>query len=227
MSDEPKNQLAGYRDGLNDVGHPKLLIFDFDGTIADTFEAGVEIFNEIAGELGCRQVSRAEIPQLRDMHTLQLMQFMKIPLTRLGFIARRGCEELRARIDQIRPFPGVSEVLYELRVRGFRLGILTSNTSSNVDRFLQNHELEIFEFVRISSKIMGKARVIRTALKDLELKRSEVLLIGDETRDIEAAKRVGVPIASVSWGYSSRNALKAMNPDFLLDDFEGLLHLLT
>ena len=211
----------------NDWKHLKLIIFDFDGTIADTFDVGFTIFNELAEELGCRQVEHTEISRMRTMHTLELLRYMRIPITRMGYIARRGCEELSARIDSIQPFVGASQALHALHAHGYRLGIITSNLGSNVSRFLCNHDLEIFEFVQGSSKILGKAREIRAVLRKLKLHPAEVLLVGDETRDVETAKTAGIPVASISWGYAARPSLEAMCPNVLIDDLEQLVSVLT
>lgn len=194
---------------------PSLLIFDFDGTIADTFEAGLAILNRLADEFGFRPLGRGEIEQARDMRTRQLMKFLRIPARKLSKIARRGSEELRQCIDSITPLPGIPPALHELRSRGYRLGIITSNTEANVQTFLRNHHLDFFDFVHCSSKLLGKARIIRSVLKNQGLERHQVLFIGDETRDIEAAHKTGIVMAAVTWGYNSRKALEKLKPDLL------------
>lgn len=208
-------------------GPIKLIIFDFDGTIADTFEAAFQIFNELADELGCRRVAPSEIPLLRTMRTMEIIRYMRVPLSRMGFIARRGCEGLSARIDHIQSFPGAAEALHKLRTSGYRLGIVTSNSDFNVRRFLKNHDLEIFDFVRGSSRILGKGIELRRILREHKLSGTEVLFVGDETRDVEAAKVAGVFVAGISWGYSARSTLEATNPDVLIDSLAELSQFLA
>lgn len=205
---------------------PSLLIFDFDGTIADTFEAGFTILNRLAEEFGFRPLGRDELEKARDMRTRQLMKFLKIPTRKMARIARRGSEELHGCIDSICPLPGVPELLQKLRSRGYELGIITSNTDSNVQTFLRNHDLEIFDFVHCSSKLLGKASVIRSVLKAGHLAPAEILFIGDETRDIEAAHKTGVVMAAVTWGYNSRHALEGQKPDLIFSTPAELAELL-
>ncbi len=75
--------------------------------------------------------------------------------------------------------------------------------------------------------MLGKAREIRVAMKNLKLAPAEVLFIGDETRDIEATQKVGIPIAAVTWGYNSRKSIEALKPSRIFDRPEDLLDFLT
>ena len=95
---------------------------------------------------------------------------------------------------------------------------VTSNTEVNVQIFLRSHGLELFDFIRCSSKLLGKARMIRSVIRKQHVRAAEILFVGDETRDIEACQKVGVRIAAVTWGYNSRRSLVAMKPDFIFED---------
>ncbi len=221
------NYLLGReKDEEKTVLKPRLLIFDFDGTIADTFNVGFEILNTLAPEFGFRVLKEADLEKVRDMRMRQVLKFLEIRPTKMSKIARRGAEELSARIHGIQPLSGVIPVVNELRARGFQLGILTSNSPENVGIFLKNHDFNVFDFVRSSSKLMGKSREIKSIRKILRVPRSEILLVGDETRDIEAAHKAGVAIAAIAGGYNSKRALESVSPHFLLDRPEELLTLL-
>ena len=150
------------------------------------------------------------------MRTGELMKFLGISATRLPKISRRGKEEMNKRMDAVEPLPGMAGLVRRLSSEGFRLGILTSNSEENVAVFLRKFDLEVFEFVHTSSKLAGKGRIIRKILKRLRMKPKEVLLVGDEVRDVEAAQETGVHVAAVSWGYNSLKALAGANPDHLV-----------
>lgn len=205
---------------------PRILLFDFDGTIADTFEAGFEILNILAGEFGFRGVTRDELPKVRAMRVGELLTFLEVPKTRLPRIAKRAAEELRRRIHEVQPLPDMLATTRELHRRGYRLGIVTSNTEENVSAFLRNHDLEIFDAIHCSSKLLGKARMIRGALRQAGFKGREALFIGDEMRDIEACQKARVPVVAVTWGYGTLEALGGLNPDFLVESPARLLDLL-
>ena len=217
-------RLAGFvlRGGRRRVGPagplqapPRYVLFDFDGTLADTFSDGLEILNILAEEFGFRRLLPEEIPLARDLSTRGLMKHLGIPRIKLPQISRRGTEEIGKRIDTIIPLPGMPDLVRKIHAMGFRLGILTSNSEANVGAFLKNHDLEIFDFVKSSSKLLGKGSVLRRLMKDLHLKPRDIFFVGDELRDIEAAQENGVHIAAVTWGYNSSAALAEAEPDYL------------
>ncbi len=222
-----RTRLRRRRRRTEPTGPPKLVIFDFDGTIADTFDAGVQILNKLAIEFGFRPLHPKDLERARDMRTHQLVRFLGIPARKMSRIARRGSEELHSCIHSIQPLRGMPETLRELHRLGYSLGIITSNTELNVNIFLRSHALELFGFIRCSSKLLGKARMIRSVIRKLHVHAADILFVGDETRDIEACQKVGIRIAAVTWGYNSRRSLVAMKPDFIFEDPQELVALLS
>ncbi len=204
---------------------PRCILFDFDGTLGDTFEAGVEILNTLAGEFGFRGLPQSEVQHARDLSTRELMRHLGIPQMKLHRISKRGTEEITKRIMGIHPFPGVPEMLRELDAMDISLGVLTSNSEQNVRTFLRNHDLEVFDFIKSSSKLLGKSRVLRAIMKEFGFAAREILFVGDELRDIEAAQETGVHMAAVTWGYNSTAALEAAGPDYLITDPMGICRL--
>ncbi len=207
------------------TGPVSVVIFDFDGTLADTFRAGFEILNELAGEYGYRPLLEADIEGARDFSTRGLMRHLGIPARKLPAISRQGVKRLRGRIHSIQPLPGVAVMLQTLVERGFRLGVVTSNSEENVGVFAKNHGLEVFEFVRSSSRLMGKGREIRQVMRANGFGIEEALYVGDETRDIEACRGIGMRCAAVTWGYNSRRALEDQVPYAIVDSPDELLTL--
>jgi phosphoglycolate phosphatase-like HAD superfamily hydrolase len=201
----------------------KLHLFDFDGTLADTREIAHEILNEMAVEFGFRQLPPDQLEAARLMNTRQFMSHLGISTWRLPLIARRGHQLLHERIHHVNPIAGIPEVLATLKDRGERLAILSSNSEANVKAFLSRHHLPSFEFVKSSSKLFGKGREIRRILRKESLAPPEILYIGDETRDIEAARETGLRMAAVTWGYNSSEALGALRPDHLISRPEEIL----
>jgi phosphoglycolate phosphatase len=219
-------RLVGIRTGPKPPppdGPVSVMIFDFDGTIGDTFRQGLEILNKMAPEFGYRPLVGEDVEKARGMTTRQLMKYLGISSRKLPMIASRGVRELRAQIGEVQPIPGVPEALRGLHAQGRRLGIVTSNSEENVGIFLKNHGLEIFDFVKSSSRLLGKGREIRAAMKAQKFGPAEVMFVGDETRDIEACKRAGIRCAAVTWGYNSRASLEAQHPHCVFDSPEQLL----
>lgn len=203
------------------------LVFDFDGTIADTLGETRLIFNQIAPDYGIRQVAEHEMDGLRHLSLKQLLEHLKIPKRRVPSLISRGTSMMRANINQLQLIPGMPEVLVELRRHVRSFGILTSNATSNVDLFLKAHGLrEQFDFISSTSKLTGKAKHLRAIQKTFSLRPADLLYIGDELRDVKASQKASVPIAAVTWGFNSRESLAAASPDYLFDRPAEFLSLL-
>ena len=205
---------------------PQLVVFDFDGTLADTFHDSFQILNILAEEFGFQKLPSEGLLSARDLSTRGLMKQLGIPRMKLHRISKRGTEEMSKRMPHIQPFHDLLLVVRQLHAAGFRLGILTSNSEPNVTAFLQQYDLQIFEFIKSSSKLLGKGSVIRKMLKEFQLDPSDVLFVGDEMRDIEAAQETGIHMAAVTWGYNSRSAIQALEPDYLIESPSQIISLL-
>ena len=195
---------------------PNTYIFDFDGTLANTLEAMLTIANRYAGEFGYKQIQPDEIEYYRSLSTFSVIHELGISMVKLPFIARKVRAELFQQIEEIKPVPGIKNTLLHLGNNGNRLGILTSNSKANVNRFCQGHQLAGFEFIYSGTSVFGKTRMLKKILSRHCLNTREVLYVGDETRDIIAAREMGIRTIAVSWGANSVKALKAENPDFLI-----------
>jgi phosphoglycolate phosphatase len=76
------------------------------------------------------------------------------------------------------------------------------------------------------TRLFGKARAIRRILKADAMKASELLYVGDETRDIEASRRAGVDVAAVTWGFHAEEVLSGYSPTYLIREAEEIVELL-
>ena len=211
------------RQSISKDTQASVLLFDFDGTLADTRTIGLRILNELAEEFRFRHLPDEELEKARNMTTQKLFRFLGIRRWRVPMIARRGLIKLHARMHEVQPIGKMPEILAQLHSQGFCLGILTSNSHANVTAFLNQHKIECFEFIHTSSKLFGKSREIRKLMKEHKLTQEDIIYIGDETRDIEATHAVNIRIAAVTWGYNSAEVLESMKPHFLFDEPEQLL----
>ncbi|MCU0751655.1 MAG: HAD hydrolase-like protein [Akkermansiaceae bacterium] len=204
------------------------LVFDFDGTIADTLGETRRIFNQIAPDFGIRQVEEHELDHLRHLSLKQLLAHLGIPKRRVPALISRGTGMMRGNITRLQMIDGMAEVIVELRRQARSFGILTSNTTANVELFLQTHGLrEAFDFISSTSKLTGKAKHLRAIRKTFSLRHEEMLYIGDELRDVKASQKAGIPVAAVTWGFNSRESLAAEKPDYLFDHPADFLRLLA
>jgi phosphoglycolate phosphatase len=198
-------------------GNRRALIFDFDGTIADTLQAVIRIVNEHAAEYDIQPLTLADVEILRGMTGRAIARKYGIPITRIPGLVLRTQRELHRRIDDIRLFPGVRDLILTLKRAGFHLGILTSNSRENVRRFLRARGLDVFDCIHSESNLFGKRRALGHLLKVQGWKRRSVFYVGDEIRDIEACRKARVPVIAVSWGFHRRDVLRRSEPDFIVD----------
>lgn len=203
----------------------RTLIFDFDGTLANSLDATLRIANELAPEFGYRPAEPHEIEALRGASYRSIAAQLGIAWHKIPSIAMRIRKELASQVSDMTTFEGLPQVLNELRRRGLQLGVLTSNDVRNVERFFAARGLTGFEFITSASSIWGKERRLKALLRARRLGAHEVAYVGDEVRDIEATKPLGVSMIAVSWGYTSKAYLAQHAPDFLIDTPLDLLEL--
>lgn len=210
------------------MAHYRSMIFDFDGTLADTLSETRRIFNTLAPDYGIRTVEEEEIHALRHLSLKELLAHLKIPKRRVPVLIARGTGMMRANITNLPMIPGMSDVVRTLRRHCECLGILTSNASANVEAFLECHGLiDHFDFVSSTSKLTGKAKHLKAIQKTFSLRSEELLYIGDELRDLKASRKADVPMAAVTWGFNSKESLAAAKPDFLIERPEDFLKLVA
>jgi phosphoglycolate phosphatase len=202
----------------------KVVLFDFDGTIADTYQAIANITNQLSTEFGYKALDSEELLLIKNLSSREIVKRSEISIFKLPFLVRRVRAELSKEIAGLNPITGIERVLWELKSRGYVLGIVTSNIKENVEVFLAKNELNfIFSYIYSSTAIFGKHRIINQLIKDNQLNNSDVIYVGDETRDIRSARKSNVGIVAVGWGFNSAEILKEYQPDYLVDNPQELL----
>jgi len=205
----------------------KVIIFDFDGTLADTIDILLSITNRLSAEFGFKSATKEELAQLSNLNSWQILQYSGISIFKFPLLIRRLKAELHSEVPQIQLFPGIKEVLLELKKRGFQLGIITSNSRENVLASLAKNGLQdTFTFI-YSGSTFGKHKVINKWLRIENINPQKVVYVGDEVRDIDAAKKTGIKVIAVGWGFNSQEALAAQNPDFLIERPQELIEIMN
>lgn len=201
-----------------------LLIFDFDGTLANTIETGIAIFNELAPSYGLKTVTVAEVVELRKLNTRALLDHVgisRLMAVKLGAHIRRVLHE---RMDSVGMIPGTRDMILELAAEGFRLGVITSNSAENVRSVLRRFGLlDSFLFIEAGVSLFGKAQRILNVLKKTGVSAARTMYVGDETRDMEAARKARVGGVAVCWGTNGREAMETEGPDYCVDDPRELI----
>ena len=212
-----------YSHAIEDHVNRKLIIFDFDGTLADTFPCFVRVFDEAAAKYNFKPLDRDNAQGLRGLDARQIMALHDIPLWKTPAIARF----MRARIGDeahtITLFDGVAAALRTLHARGVVLTIVTSNSRANVQRILGPQMLALFTRVECGAGLFGKLPKVRKVLAATGIAAADALLIGDEIRDARVAAEAGVDFGAVAWGFNHVDALVAQQPQHVFHQVADLL----
>ena len=196
----------------------KIILFDFDGTIADTYQAIANITNQLSTEFGYKTLSEDELSLLKNLSSREIVKLSEISVFKLPFLVRRVRSELSKEIAELDPIADIKRVLTELKDRGHILGIVTSNNKENVDIFLAKNKLDsLFRYIYSGTAIFGKHRVLDRVIQEHRLDKADVIYVGDETRDIRSARKSKISVVAVSWGFNAAEILTKHQPDYLVD----------
>jgi phosphoglycolate phosphatase len=165
-----------------------------------------------------------EIEQFRDSSVPELIKLLRIPKWKVPILLFRGRRMLREHLYGIPVHKGMAEALHTLHEHGVPLFILSSNSTENVRKYLQRHKLlDCFDGVYGGASLLGKAPLILKLLGKEKLRPDHTWYVGDEMRDVSAARAVGMKSISVTWGYNTHAALITKEPDHLVDTAQELL----
>lgn len=203
----------------------KVIIFDFDGTIANSLDTLVNISNRLAGQLGYKQTSQSELAELKNLTSREIIKQSGISIFKVPFLLRKVKTEMSSEIKTLSLFSGMREALIDLYKLGHKLVIISSNSKSNIVAFLEHNNLEnIFYYIYSGTTVFGKDKVINKFIKKEKINIADVIYVGDETRDIESAKKSNVVAIAVTWGFNTKEALTKENPDFLIEQPQDLIN---
>lgn len=198
-----------------------LVIFDLDGTLADSFPWFRRNVNEVADRFGFRRVADGDVEMLRHASTRDILAHLEVPRWKLPFIARHMRRLKTEQVASIPLFAGVDGMLSTLAARDMRIALVSSDTEANAREKL-GKSAALFSDFDCSASIFGKAAKFRRVLKRAGIRPAQAIAIGDETRDIEAARAVGIAFGAVTWGYAAPNALRALKPDLMFERIDDI-----
>jgi len=190
----------------------RLAIFDFDGTLADSFPFFVSVFNQIADRHGFRRVSAEQAQALRHHDSRTIMRQLGMPAWKLPLASRSFIGLMRENTTRIPLFEGVGEVLQALDGAGVRLAMVSSNSEQNVRLVLGPQLSALFGHYECGMSVFGKATRIRKVVERAAVPPAHALYVGDQAMDAEAARKAGVAFGAVSWGYAPIEALRRAGP---------------
>ncbi|MBD0383642.1 HAD-IA family hydrolase [Paenibacillus sedimenti] len=203
------------------------ILFDFDGTLVDSRALLVKLYNEMAAEHRFRPIRDQDLALMRSLSISERVERLGVPVLQIPKLAMAARIRYQENIHTLRIVPGMKEVLARLSGLGLKSSILSSNSAGNIRLFLKNNKLDgAFREIISSKPLFGKHHSIRKVMKQWGATSSQMIYIGDELRDIEACKKLGVPIIAVTWGYDAIGLLRSGKPDYMASSPAELLKIL-
>lgn len=193
------------------------VIFDFDGTLANTLDLVARIYNENAHHYGALPIDMKDISDYRKLGYKKAMKKLKIRWTVLPRLVLFVSREMKKHMEEVEPYAGVVDVLNDIQKQGISIGVLTSNDGALVHEYLEKNNFPIFDFIVSEKTMFGKEKALKKIMKRHNLQRDRVVYVGDEPRDITACNKAGIKVIGVTWGVGGREGLKATPPDWLVD----------
>ena len=198
-----------------------LVIFDFDGTLADSFDWFISSLDQTTEHFGLKRVDPGEIESLRHLSSRDALKHLGVPMLKIPQIAIYMRNIFAEALHEIRMFDGAGDALAALHADGVKLAVVSSNGESNV-RHVLGDAADLIDHYACGSSLFGKAQKFGAVLRTLRQSPARTLGVGDEIRDIDAARQAGLSAGSITFGYNSRQALESRAPEFLFDDYESL-----
>lgn len=205
----------------------KVLLFDFDGTLVDSLLLIKQIINDLSVKYKYKKITEDDFEQLRAKDPKEVLQSLEVSKLKIPFIALDLKSAFQKNLVNVSWVKGMKETLETLAAKGFVLGILTSNGKENVETFLEMHHINCIDFVYGDVGIFGKSSSIEKVLKKNNIPKQDVFYIGDEIRDIQACKKVGIKIISVCWGFNSEEVLRNASPDYIVREPKDILDIVN
>lgn len=196
-----------------------LIIFDYDGVLADTLDDLLQFGQDACNKLGVKHlVTRDDISNLEVMSFATYGQACEVPEYLVDEFVKICLHNFAEKKSQPAIFKDLSNVIRYLSVN-HRIAIITTNTTQNVNAFLINHGLDGFiQAVYGLDSPGSKAQKISMARDRLLENREQesVFMVGDSLSDMLAAKEASVTSIAVTWGHQGLTTLLRGNPDYIV-----------
>ncbi len=194
----------------------KHIVFDFDGTIADTTPLVPEIVNEVLRYFNKPVLTENQLDHYMSIRWKAAVKDLGIKWRELPKYAITAQKMMSKKLDTVSLCENIKELL-ECLSKNYTTNIISLNSKENIEQVIKNHKIDTIEEVFSTKGKVSKKKILKKYLKEFNIEKHEMLYIGDEIGDIEACKENNIKVVAVTWGYDSKEILSAGNPDHLVD----------
>ena len=203
-----------------------IILFDFDGVLADTLEDMLDFAREACKQLGLpRNPTPADLGALETMSFAEYGRQLRLPSQNIDEFVILCLQRFNQRLQPPRIFDGMKQVVVEA-AKSNTIAIITGNTKPVVEMFLKEHGLQKYIRLVIGIEQKGtKPEKIGQALSVLAQPEDVAYMVGDAVSDIRAAREADIKSIAVSWGHQDKSRLLVAKPDYLVESPQELLEL--
>ncbi len=204
-----------------------IIIFDFDGTLVDSDRIIDQLMDHFIVRYKMRPMDRQSFDELKTLPLREKIRKTGLPLYKLPRLVKEVRRSYAEHLHLLEMVPGIEKLINDLSSQSKRLFILSSNSTQNIDYFLNSHGIDQFEAVYSAPDLLRKDKGIRQLLKKHQVNAKKAIYIGDELRDITACQKVPIDIAAVTWGHDTETLLQTGQPNYLVrqpDDLHSILN---
>ncbi len=189
----------------------RLVIFDFDGTLADSGAWFLGMINDLADEFGFRRIEPSDHEVVRNFSAAEVVKHLGVPAWKLPALMLHVRQRAARDWQSIKLFPGIEQMLQALRSAGLKVAIVSSNAEGTI-RSILGPSAGLIDYYLCGASLFGKAAKLRSTLRKSKVSAESAIYIGDEIRDAVAARDAGMAFGAVAWGYTTLAALEGQSP---------------
>lgn len=220
---------------MNEVKNISVLIFDLDGTLADTVGSIRDAVDLVMDDMGYPRHTLDGVRQAIGHGARRLMERTLPPQERTVENVERAFSLFRKYYGETylncrECFPGIKEALTELKAQGYRLAVLSNKPDERTVGLCNSlFGTGFFEYLRGQTSAPAKPdpTVPRMIAAFFGVGTDKCAMIGDSDVDIMTGKNSGMFTVAVSWGYKPKNLLESLSPDRIADDAEELFEIFS
>lgn len=197
----------------------KVIIFDFDGVLADSFDTFYFLIKDAMAHIGIK-ISPS---QYRNFFITNVHQSFKdfIKNDKKFVLFSEFRNKNYDKYYDAKLFPK-AEKLIRLLSKKYILTIASSGKKTNIKKLLKKNGIENLFYLILADSKFSKADMINKILRKYKSKPEKSTMVTDTVGDINVAKSIGLKTIAVTWGFHSKKTLLKSNPDLVIDNFESL-----